>query len=243
MIDIGSEFRCRREQLGLSLDDIQDEIKTRKYFIAALEENQFELLPAKVYALGLVKRYAGILGLDETLMVEEFKSQAYHNEKEEQPFSTSRRERFDFNVKNVLTGLAFLMAVILIFGYLADYMANKFVQERRNRVTQESKTYQHQNVKPKPKPKVIKGIQLTLEGEDRSWIGVTVDGNDVYQGFLNSGQKMDFKGKTKIELIVGNAQGVRAIYNGQDIGYLGDKADVVRTQFPPSTDSQQARAP
>ena len=64
MADIGSRLREARESQGLSLDQVEEQIRIRRTFLEALEEERFEDLPGHVYARGFIRNYARHLGLD-----------------------------------------------------------------------------------------------------------------------------------------------------------------------------------
>ncbi|HVM16734.1 MAG TPA: helix-turn-helix domain-containing protein, partial [Gaiellaceae bacterium] len=61
---IGSSLRARREQLGLTLQRAEAETRIRSRYLAALEEERFDDLPAEAYARGFLRSYATYLGLD-----------------------------------------------------------------------------------------------------------------------------------------------------------------------------------
>ena len=74
MFEIGNSLREARLRQGLDLTEIEQATKIRSRYLRALEEEQFELLPAQTYVKGFLKAYADQLGLDGDLYVEEFNS-------------------------------------------------------------------------------------------------------------------------------------------------------------------------
>lgn len=60
---LGARLRARREQLGLSLDDVETSTKIRVHYLAAIESGQPARLPGPVYAVGFARSYAELLGL------------------------------------------------------------------------------------------------------------------------------------------------------------------------------------
>ena len=72
MVEIGRALRTARERQGLELGEVERETRIRARFLAALEEERFEVLPARAYAKGFLRVYADFLGLDGRLIVEEF---------------------------------------------------------------------------------------------------------------------------------------------------------------------------
>jgi len=64
MAGIGDSLRQAREAAGLDLRQAAQETRISIRFLAALEEEQFDLLPAAVYVRGFLRSYASYLGLD-----------------------------------------------------------------------------------------------------------------------------------------------------------------------------------
>jgi len=60
------DIRCAREAQGLSREDIYKKYRVPVSVVRALEENDFENLPAPIYAKGFVGTYCRALGLDAT---------------------------------------------------------------------------------------------------------------------------------------------------------------------------------
>lgn len=52
---VGQRLKEERLRQGLSLEEIEEETKIRKYYLQALEEENFQVLPPQVYATGFVK--------------------------------------------------------------------------------------------------------------------------------------------------------------------------------------------
>ena len=57
--------------------------KIRGKYLRALEDEQFELLPAETYVKGFLRTYAEYLGLDGQLYVDEFNSRFVSGEEHE----------------------------------------------------------------------------------------------------------------------------------------------------------------
>ena len=60
----GEVLRQTRIERGITLYDVEQDIRINRAYLAALEEAKFELLPAPVYARGFMRSYARYLGLD-----------------------------------------------------------------------------------------------------------------------------------------------------------------------------------
>ncbi len=89
MFEIGNSLREARLRQGLDFPEIEQATKIRGKYLRALEEEQFDVLPAQTYVKGFLRSYADYLGLDGQLYVDEFNSRYVRGEfeeEEEQPF-------------------------------------------------------------------------------------------------------------------------------------------------------------
>ncbi|HAL62763.1 MAG TPA: DUF4115 domain-containing protein, partial [Chloroflexi bacterium] len=64
MGELGEMLREARERKGVSRAEVEEETKIRESLIKALEEQDYGVLPDRIYAKGLLKNYARYLGLD-----------------------------------------------------------------------------------------------------------------------------------------------------------------------------------
>ncbi|HJQ28565.1 MAG TPA: helix-turn-helix domain-containing protein [Rubrobacter sp.] len=71
-LEIGRTLERARKDRGLSLETVEQATKIRVRYLRALENEDFDVLPA-VYMLGSLKTYARHLGLDEATLTREFK--------------------------------------------------------------------------------------------------------------------------------------------------------------------------
>src|SRR5215469_8526383 len=72
---VGQDLRAARLRRGDDLATVSRALKIRKDHLEALEEDRFEALPGKAYAVGFVRSYADYLGLDPLQCVERFKGE------------------------------------------------------------------------------------------------------------------------------------------------------------------------
>jgi cytoskeleton protein RodZ len=65
MTSIGETLRRERKRRNLELDQVSQELKISARLLQAIEEEDFERLPAGIFAKSFVRQYARLLGLDE----------------------------------------------------------------------------------------------------------------------------------------------------------------------------------
>ena len=68
----GDIFKQAREEAGLSLSDISNQLHVREDILKALEDADFDKIPPQGYARNMVKSYSRILGLDGQQMTNSF---------------------------------------------------------------------------------------------------------------------------------------------------------------------------
>lgn len=64
MGQLGTMLTRAREARGLTIDDAERDTRISKRYLAALEAEEFEVIPAPVYARGFLRSYSQYLGLD-----------------------------------------------------------------------------------------------------------------------------------------------------------------------------------
>src|SRR3984957_15431551 len=68
----GEHLKREREMRGVSLEEISSATRIAPRFLAALESEQWELLPGGVFNRGFIRSIARFLGLDEDSLVAEY---------------------------------------------------------------------------------------------------------------------------------------------------------------------------
>ncbi|MFZ8896934.1 MAG: helix-turn-helix domain-containing protein [Alphaproteobacteria bacterium] len=59
---VGLFLRGLREQKSITVDEVASQIRIRNVYISAIEDDRYEALPGRAYALGFVRTYAEFLG-------------------------------------------------------------------------------------------------------------------------------------------------------------------------------------
>ena len=105
MFEIGNSLREARIRRGIEFPQAEAAIKIRGKYLRALEDEQFELLPAETYVKGFLRTYAEYLGLDGQLYVDEFNSRFVTGEDNEA--RRARIEALDLKVAEETTAAKF----------------------------------------------------------------------------------------------------------------------------------------
>lgn len=76
MATVGKVLRAKREDLGLTLEDIHAKTKVSLKFLAAIENEEYEFLPPESYTIGFIRSYADAVGLDPGTVISQYRREA-----------------------------------------------------------------------------------------------------------------------------------------------------------------------
>lgn len=71
--DIGVALRNAREHRGMSIQDVADETKIRRAYVAAIEDMRLDQLPSRPFTIGYIKSYAELMGFEPGAAIARFK--------------------------------------------------------------------------------------------------------------------------------------------------------------------------
>ena len=198
MFAIGSSLREARLRQGLGFPEIEQATKIRAKHLKALEDEQFDLLPAQTYVKGFLRIYAEYLGLDGQLYVDEFNSRYATGEEEPAPIARTnvgpRVRRFESRVVLfVLLGIAAVTALVIAAwksgGPKESNAPVPPVNSTPPTTTRKPPTTHRKKKKP-PQPAGVKLVLRATNGA--SWIeahvGTSDGGEQLYEGTLETGQ-------------------------------------------------------
>lgn len=83
---LGGRFRVKREEMNLTLKEVENATSIRALYLQAIEEGKVHQYLSSVYANGFVRQYAQFLGLELEKLVKEF-PEAFRTPAEKQEFS------------------------------------------------------------------------------------------------------------------------------------------------------------
>lgn len=233
----GLFLRQAREERGFTLEQAEEETKIRKFYLRALEEDNFSVMPAQVYAVGFVRKYCLFLGIDAQEMIHRYKQLnggTKHEDDQTTPPIVTYQEKPPFisrvSTKNIAAALMFLVIVIWMGSYLTDYLANR-ANYKQPPVTKNPITGQKPSTKPQNPPPATKEVAITMTATAECWYSVQVDNGQLEQGTMEVGTVKEYRGKEKISVHLGNAGGVKIAVNGKEPVYLGGSGEVVKQDY------------
>ena len=217
MFEIGNSLHEARVRHGYDLRTAEAATKIRAKYLKALEDEQFDTLPAETYVRGFLRGYADFLGLDGQLYVDEYNSRFVIGEAEPRTLRPrrssarpSRRSsgRFESNVVLITVAAIGLVAALVIVAWKSG--ANTPVLEPKIGQTRAPAAVS-------TAPKAARLVVTARRGN--SLLEVHVDsqtGRLLFQGTLLRGKSQSLTAK-RLWVSVGVPRNVVATLNGHRV--------------------------
>jgi transcriptional regulator with XRE-family HTH domain len=249
---LGELLRITREEQGLTLEEVSEAIRIRRYLLEALEEDNFEVFPSPVITRGLIRNYAKYLKLDPIEALTLYDGNGIVPVKGQRltpkgiEFMNLAMAPRPLITWDVVIGVLLFLVVVGGAGYVA------YTTVIRPQITptptktpvvtslDEEAAFLLPTVTPTPTntatpipptdtptPIVYGGVTVELLITQPSWIQILADEVKVFEGILQPGENRSWTGLRRVAIRAGNAGGVEVIVNGTHYGLMGAEGQVV----------------
>lgn len=248
MPTLGEILRSERENKGLSIKDIEKATSIRSLYLNAIEEENYKIIPGEVYLKGFIRNYASYLGLNPQEMINLYRQSkdpiiSEQSTIVEKPKAIETADSSEAEISNAQQGktkwIAIGLAGVALAGAVWWFAGNQSSQPKPQVPTQEVKPGPSLPANPVPQaalpqqPQVAQAKPVTVIAKytDECWTLVVADGKEVYEGIPKVGETLTWEAQSNISVQLGNAAGVEITYNGQSLGKLGGKGEVLNKAF------------
>lgn len=157
MATLGEKLKQKREARGVSLQEIARATRIHVNSLQALEDDNYNDLPATVFITGFLRSYANHLGLDANSIVAEFEAL-----KIEKPLEKSPKTIPDTDDSNLSVVAIISFLVLILIGYV---LYINWPQQKVKTVTRQ------ETARPAIKPPV--DLEIPVETEETADVEVT----------------------------------------------------------------------
>lgn len=168
MDSLGTFFREAREAKDLTLEQVGAITRIQESYLQAIEEENFHMLPQKVFTKGFVRTYAQMLGLDEEEALRRFSAVAgsYYQKEEEEHQQVIKREEEDRKGKANRNAVIILTGVILVG--LVFILPNEQSPSPTSFQEQKSKTASDFSTQPADEPEAGQAVSSEAQNPTSS---------------------------------------------------------------------------
>ena len=232
---VGERIAEARKALKLELEDVAERSRIPLRHLQAIEDSNFEALPASTYSIGFAKTFARMVGLDGEEIAADFRAErgeTLARRTEYTPFEPADPSRVP---PSLLAMVALGTAVILLVAYLI--WRGGWRDEERQQLaagTQSVAEAPAATARPAPKataaaaaaPAPSAADKVVLTAVEEVWIKVTDKGNPagstLFMGQLAPGQSYQVPVDAKDpRLLTGRPQMLRVAVGAREIPPLG----------------------
>jgi cytoskeletal protein RodZ len=215
VFEIGNSLREARLRQQLEFPEIEQATKIRGKYLRALEDEQFDVLPAQTYVKGFLRSYAEYLGLDGQLYVDEFNSRFVVGEEDAAPRPRRRSAPPPSRATQVqsrvvlltLLGIAAVTAIVIVAWTWGE-------PQKKSPIGLGTTPAQTPAVKSPVAANAVRLIVTAVRGN--CWLQVhsgAATGRILFQGTLERGQRHVFSGR-KLWITLDRPENLRTILNG-----------------------------
>ncbi len=231
---LGEIFKQVRAERKITISQVESEIKVRRKFLEAIENEEFSQIPNIVVARGFIKLYSDFLGLDSKKLLQKFQ-EAIRDDKNLQKSDKAQWVLLDSSRTAGILSFKFaapifsiiLIAFILYFG-VSHFKNSLSVSIRTSETFIKTEMDVPRAVVTQPESEKV---LLSADFVDRTWVSVELDGKEAFTGVVGRGQKMFWEADKKIKIKAGNGGGVKVAVNERPLGLLGAKGSVIEKEF------------
>ncbi len=255
------ELKTIREARGVRIEDISRKTMISITILNAIENGEFHLLPAPVYAKKFIRIYAEAIGVDADSILVHF--QRYVDGKKVAPEKNNvvkmhiihDRKLFKRHILYAIAAVAIIAAVLIIYPFFHGKVTfgtgqpDETVDEQKHAVPGPAPAVNVQPpaaapTVPQAPPATVAApketaqtpdntrLDLLIEATEDTWLNIVEDRNPPFQTILKKGDKLNRKAREYFVIDVGNAAGVNITFLGTSLGTLGRKGQVVHLRLP-----------
>ena len=235
-MNIGEELKGKREAKELTLENVIEETGIAKDYIEALENNDFQSFPNKVYARSFLRDYANFLCLDShklLLSLEEEFAKIKPVEVVEPEVSEPVELPTEKNYLGRTIGIFVVIVVLCILAYFVGKNNQAPAPAPEPVAPVETKPVEKPVEAPKPPVKTTHNI--TIYAHQDFWVTVKVDGKNIFNGTIAGGSNIPFEVKNTIQISGGDPSKGQINVDGKSIGIFGTPGKKFDITIQPAT--------
>lgn len=236
MASPGQELKKDREARGISLKTVSDTTRITQRYLEAVESDRLDLLPGGFFIKGILKAYAGAVGLDEDAILERYRRAGILAARV--PESARKKAPGGGRSKKRTSSVAGAAAVLIVIISFAAYFLTR--PGRTAAPPADVRPSPGVPARPEPSPPAAtaaavviapeaeKGLRIEISFTEKTWIQVYADGRLALDGLRAAGDTAQVRADTELLVHLGNAGGFAYTLNGKPGKPFGRSGAIVK---------------
>ncbi|MEO1179871.1 MAG: helix-turn-helix domain-containing protein, partial [Cyanobacteria bacterium J06636_28] len=219
-------------------------VLVRSRLLIAIEEARTTELPEPIYVRGLIRRYGDVLGLDGQTLANRY-GEIPAPKGEGRSWARDSVQLRPYHLYGAyvvliaisVSGLSYLMQRAIPQNAAEPIVDPAVVEQLTPGGTAPATSAtQPTTTETETAPAVPEEpIVVNVEFVQQSWVRVTADGDQAYEGILQEGTERSWTAQESLTIRAGNAGGVVLAYNQGQAKPMGKPGTVVEQTFTPGT--------
>jgi cytoskeleton protein RodZ len=244
---LGKYLKNQRESKKISLSEVAKNTRVREHILRAIEEDQYNLLPAATYVKGFLLAYAKYLRLDPNDVLLRYERvlkgepiappsiQPPRPEKEILSTQPSKsKQKVLWNTKQTWVVVGVIAASFIVFYFFSPYSSKPPIEPLPGKLIVEKKP-----LTPSPPATATTSVQekklfsLQLKAIEETWLSLQADDQPEKEMTFKPGEGFSVQASNRIHMKLGNAGGLDLVLNGKPLDKVGRSGEVVTLAFTP----------
>jgi cytoskeleton protein RodZ len=257
---VGARLREAREKRGVSLRQIANSTRISVMSLEALERSDLSRLPGGIFTRAFIRAYAQEVGLDPDRTIQDFIAELPRETARAtaHPVAVEDGEKLESDRKAVATALRLVLVSLPIIGLVVYYGTHRPPGTAPHEGSPSTDAHasaagepaalqpppSEADTVPAPRaaasaatpaaPAVSSSLSLEIAPTGACWVSVSADGEPVYSGLMNGGEKRTVTAKDHIALSIGDAGAFAYTLNGRLGKSLGARGAAVSARITPA---------
>ena len=237
-ISFGRYLKSVRIEKGINLIKIAEETKILHSVLVNLESENHEKLPSPLFVKGFIRGYAEVVGAD-ALMAE--KSYTESLEKHKAAFiPASELSKRKTVFRYYVTALSCLLICIIVSSVWLlsgnevtskDTVHKQTLDSEKNRKIPEE-AVSKEAIPNKTEQSETDILTLAVSAVEKAWLKIIIDDQSPKEYHLEPGDHLELEASSKFNILVGNAHGIKLLFNNKPVNIFGKSGQAVTIKLP-----------
>jgi cytoskeleton protein RodZ len=231
----GRYLKAIRTKQKIPIEAVADEIRISLRQLSLIEAEDHDRLPDEVYVKGILRAYSKCIGVDADDIIDRYlvNRSVFHQSRKAEAdlLNSGRKALFRLVISLGLLAIIIVLSIYMIYGY----QTNQSYEIDSGKSDGAANIYAEREIKPVPvssAERVDEKLFLPIDAVEDTWIKVVIDGLESVEYSMHPRDHIELEASSRINMLVGNAGGVKMYLNEKPVDIDGKSGEVVNIELP-----------